>query len=98
VSIAAAEAELGLVAISRAETRTGADYYLSSPGAIDLEEAVRLEVSGNDRDGATVLKRRLREKCKQALDGESSLPAIASVVGFKETRILIRRVEDANVE
>lgn len=93
VSIAAVEKELGLVALSRAETRTGADYYVGPSGATDLEEAMRLEVSGTDRGDASAIKSRLREKEKQARKGDSFLPAYASVVGFREKTILISFAE-----
>jgi hypothetical protein len=46
--IAAVEVAEGLIAVRRAETGTGADYYLAAPGheGVDLETALRLEVSG----------------------------------------------------
>jgi hypothetical protein len=43
VSLAVIDAYLGFVAISRAETRTGADYYVARPEAEDLENAFRVE-------------------------------------------------------
>lgn len=93
VSIAVVEKELGLVALSRAETRTGADYYVGRAGAMDLEEAIRLEVSGTDRGDIPAIRSRLRQKEKQALRADCCLPAYASVVGFRETRILVEFVE-----
>jgi len=93
VSIAAVERELGLVAFSRAETRTGADYYVGQSEATDLEEAIRLEVSGVDHGDTSAIKKRLRDKERQAQEGDSFLPAYASVVGFRETTILISFVE-----
>lgn len=81
VCIASVEVELGLFALSRAETRTGADYYLGTPST-GLEEAYRLEVSGVDRGDNLVVSRRLRQKIQQTREGNSNLPAIASVVGF----------------
>lgn len=94
VSIATAESELSLVAISRAETRTGADYYLNSPGSTDLESAYRLEVSGLDRGGQSDISRRVREKIEQAQNGQSNLPAIVSVVGFKAKYIRMESVPE----
>lgn len=46
LALAAVELTRGLVAVRRAETRTGADYYIDLPGAEpdDLETAIRLEV------------------------------------------------------
>lgn len=84
VGLATIELTRGLVAISRAETKTGADYYLAEPGqaAGDLENALRLEVSGTDEGGLSVIKARLAQKLKQAANGDSNLPAIALVVGF----------------
>ena len=93
VSIAVVERELGLVALSRAETRTGADYYVGPPDATDLESAFRLEVSGVDRGNLSSIRRRLREKEEQALRGDSQLPAYASVVGFGEASVLLNLVE-----
>jgi hypothetical protein len=62
VSLAVVEAELGMVALSRADTRSGADYYIGAPGSRDLEEASRLEVSGLDEGNRTEMRRRLRDK------------------------------------
>lgn len=92
VSLAALELELGLVALSRAETRTGADYYVGLPGSGDLEVAYRLEVSGVDTGDQTSIRGRLREKLRQAAGGTSNLPAFASVVGFREASILVEEL------
>lgn len=92
VSLATVEKELGMVALSRAETRTGADYYVGMPNAIDLEEAFRLEVSGVDQGDASAIRKRNREKQAQALRGNSCLPAYTSVVGFREAIVLLTLV------
>lgn len=94
ISLAAVEAELGWVAISRAETRTGADYYVGPKDSIDLEDAYRLEVSGVDEGDDGAVNRRLGEKVRQALDGKSDLPAVATVVGFKAAVVVIREAID----
>lgn len=91
VALAAIELTDDLVAVRRAETHTGADYYVAprgtSPG--DLEEAFRLEVSGmNEGDQASV-KTRLRQKLEQTARGRSSLPAIAAVVAFSPPQVAI---------
>lgn len=93
VAIAAVEAELDAVAIWRAETRTGADYYVGDREAEDLEGAYRLEVSGSDSGSHTDLRYRLNQKIEQARRGESNLPAYAAVVGFREARVLISELE-----
>jgi hypothetical protein len=95
VSIAAVEAELGVVALSRAETRSGADYYVGEPGSTDLEEAFRLEVSGLDAGKESDLRSRLRKKEKQVVAGNSPLPAYASVVGFREAMVLVSLIESS---
>ncbi len=84
----------GLVAVRRAETRTGADYYIAPAGqeTEDLEGCFRLEVSGTNL-GVSEIKRRLREKVDQALQGDSNLPALACVVGFRARLIMIHTVE-----
>jgi hypothetical protein len=95
LALAAVEITRGLVAVRRAETRTGADYYLGAPGAVlgDLEESVRLEVSGTDSGGEPVISGRLRQKLNQASEGRSNLPAMASVVGFRALQIVSADVE-----
>lgn len=91
LSLAAIEAELGYVAVRRAETRTGADYYLGT-SSTSLEEAFRLQVSGVDRGDVLAVARRLREKVQQVRLGISNLPAIASVVGFFVKHISVQSV------
>jgi hypothetical protein len=76
--------------VGRCETKTGADYYVLPKGSDyeDLEAAYRLEVSGTDGTEAQV-RYRLKQKRQQALDGKSSLPAFAAVVGFSAKLILL---------
>lgn len=95
VALAAVEHTDGLVAIARAETLTGADYYLGASGSAsgDLEASCRLEVSGTAAGGIGVVKARLRAKLDQASAGRSSLPAIAAVVGFASRHIMIAELE-----
>ncbi len=92
VCIAAVEIEMGLFAVARAETRTGADYYLGIANS-SLEQSHRLEVSGVDRGDAAAVAKRLREKVVQTREGISNLPAIASVVGFSARRVAIEAVD-----
>lgn len=93
--LAAVERMRHLVAIRRAETGTGADYYLAPAEAPvdDLESHYRLEVSGSDAASEPSLRIRLRQKLEQAANGRSNLPAIAGVVGFKELLILLEDLE-----
>lgn len=96
--LASAEVHLDLVATTRLKTGTGADYLLEPKGIIqtdtdelNLESAIRLEVSGIGRcDSAAVLARRLHQKVEQARRGRSSLPAIAGVAAFSLTQIRLR--------
>ncbi|OWQ85004.1 hypothetical protein CDN98_17495 [Roseateles terrae] len=92
LAMAAVEEVAGMVGVARAETRTGADYYLAPLGSEtgDLESAFRLEVSGTD-GGPSEIRRRLHEKRQQTQRGLSTVPAIAAVVGFKTKLILIER-------
>lgn len=89
LALANAELTRGLVAVSRAMTRTGVDYYLGPPGASldDLETSLRLEVSGSDEGSQSMLNARLRQKLEQADRGDSNLPALATVVGFAAKRV-----------
>lgn len=93
--LAATELARGLVAVRRAETRTGADYYVAPIGQLaeDLENCLRLEVSGTDLESSGV-KTRLHSKVEQALAGDSNLPALASVVGFRARLIMIQTVKE----
>jgi hypothetical protein len=90
LALAAVEIMRGLVAVRRAETRTGADYYLGTSDVTlhDLEASIRLEVSGTDEGGESVIKSRLKQKLQQAIKGCSNLPAMASVVGFRALEII----------
>lgn len=94
VSIAAVEVVSGLVAVTRAATHTGSDWYVAPTGAAveDLEQCLRLEVSGIGRGPSSAVARRLREKLEQAARGQSNLPALASVVGFEARAIAISRL------
>ena len=86
VAIAAIELALGLVVVLRAETGSGVDYYLAEAdrGIGNPDEWLRLEISGTDEGDGQTLGRRLKEKCRQARQGRSDLPAIACVVGFRQ--------------
>lgn len=90
LALAAVELTTGMVAVSRAETLTGADYYLGpANGSLnDLETSYRLEVSGVSGGSESTIVNRLRQKVEQAAAGNSNLPAIATVVGFAARRIL----------
>ncbi len=94
-ALAAAELQMGLCAVMRAETLTGADYYVAPLGAMpgDLEDCIRLEVSGTNLDIYEV-RRRLRNKVSQAENGSSILPAVAAVVGFGAKLIAMESVKE----
>lgn len=93
--LAAVELLARLVAVRRAEHLTGADYYVGPPGTSsdDFENLIRLEVAGRDRATASGIASLLECKLQQAEDGNSNLPAIAGVVGFR-----VRLVHLANLE
>jgi hypothetical protein len=85
-----------LVAVRRAETLTGADYYVAPVGADinDMETCLRMEVSGVDAGNAPEVRARLRQKLRQTEKGRSNLPALAAVVGFRERLIAIAHMGD----
>jgi hypothetical protein len=95
VVLAGVELTANLVAVARAETRTGADYYLLPVGSpvADLEDCIRVEVSGMNKGGDVEVQRRLDAKRKQAASGDSPLPAIAAVVSFEGKHLAITDVE-----
>jgi hypothetical protein len=97
MAIAGVELVDHLVAVARAETRTGADYYLLPIGipVTDLENCIRLEVSGMNTGGQVELNRRLAAKVNQAKRGDSPLPAIAVVVSFAGKQIVIANAVSA---
>jgi len=102
VSLAALEIQCSLVAVSRAPTKSGADYYVNrimsftGAGAVDLpdllEGALRLEVSGVDHGDVGVIESRLRQKKEQTRRGQGTEPAIATVVGFAACLVRIADV------
>lgn len=61
----------------------------------DLENWFRLEVSGTHLDKSEV-KRRLRVKLEHAKQGNSNLPALAAVIGFRVQLILLQTVDEAS--
>lgn len=93
-AIAAIELSRGFFAIRRMSKGTGADYYvaLRSQDLEDLENCFRLEVSGTSADRVEV-KKRLNVKIEQTRKGNSNLPALVSIVGFKVQLILIHTVD-----
>jgi hypothetical protein len=91
VALAAIEFTAELVAIQRAETLSGADYYVAPKGASydDFEEALRFEVSGTDLGGRSQCDNRLATKIEQTKAANHSMPAIAGVVGFSQRLVLL---------
>jgi hypothetical protein len=96
--IAGVEEIRGLFAVRRAETRTGADYYIGPVGSglDDLEDCYRLEVSGLDAGSRRDVANRLLRKIRQAGEGKSSLPAIAGVFGFLAKLLMLRDVPESS--
>ena len=90
-ALAAIELADGLVAVRRAETKTGADYYVAPKGSPmqDLEDCLRLEVSGVDAGSESTVNQRLKRKLVQVAAGRSNLPAMAGVVGFRARLIVL---------
>jgi len=95
--IAGIELMRNLFAVRRAETGTGADYYVGplGSGEDDLEDCFRLEVSGVDGGSNEVVTTRLQAKIRQAQRGNSSLPAVAGVIGFSAKVLMVRDVPEA---
>jgi hypothetical protein len=94
--IAGVELLRTLFAVRRAETGTGADYYIGPHGAgqSDLEDCLRLEVSGVGSGDDREVRKRLREKVAQAQRGDSSLPALAGVIGFSARLLMVQDVRE----
>jgi hypothetical protein len=96
--IAGVEEMRELFAVRRAETGTGSDYYIGRAGAgvNDLEDCLRLEVSGVDAGDRRDVTRRLLQKIQQAREGKSSLPALAGVFGFFAKILMVRDVPEVS--
>lgn len=96
--IAGVEVLRGLYAVRRAETGTGADYYIGPPGSgvNDLEECLRLEVSGVDHGDEKEVLKRLSAKVRQARAGNGSLPAVAGVFGFWAKLLTVQDVPESS--
>jgi hypothetical protein len=94
--IAAVELTQGIYTVRRAETETGADYYVAPPGMgiEDLEGCFRLEVSGISKGSDKAVEHLLFSKMEQTKRGNSNLPAIAGVIGFEVLRILLEYVDE----
>lgn len=94
--IAAVEFARGLFAVRRAETGTGADYYVGplGSGENDLEGCQRLEVSGVNAGADSDVAARLQQKIRQAQRGRSNLPALAGVIGFAAKLLMIGDVPE----
>jgi hypothetical protein len=86
-----------MFAIKRADRLTGADYYIAPIGEDmeDLENWFRLEVSGTSLD-KSIVKNRLKQKVEQTKQGNSNIPAIAAVVGFRAQLILLQTVDESS--
>jgi hypothetical protein len=85
----------GFVAVRRAQSRTGADYYISpiDQDPDDFEQCYRLEVSGTHLNRSAI-QQRLRQKIIQTQLGTCPSPAIVAIVGFQEKVVIIQTVED----
>ena len=96
LALANAEVTRGLVAVGRAQGRTGVDYYLGpADGTEDLETSVRLEVSGTDEGNLSTMKARLRQKLEQAGRVDSNLTGARDSgrlrhVAYRERRRTVR--------
>lgn len=93
-ALAALELRRGLVAVERCRRGTGADYFVSQKGVVtdDIEDAMRVEISGTDRGTREQVVRRLREKIAQVRRGKDTRAGIAAVVGFESLEIRIQDV------
>jgi hypothetical protein len=97
VTLVCLERMLDLVAVGRAEVRSGADWYVAPPGrGVDEDgapnpddpEIRRVEVGGHDdRDS---LPYELKLKVQQLQAGASAVPGIAAIVGFKKRKVLLQ--------
>ena len=88
LAIASIESILGFVALARARTYSGADYYIGRSHETDLQQAFRLEISGVNAGSHLVVTERLRRKIRQVRRAGNA-PAFACVVGFESGIIMV---------
>jgi hypothetical protein len=102
LALAAADVHLGLVALRRAEGRSGVDFYLVPDGTeipdspeydIDRDDLIGLEVSGINDDNDRVIRARVRQKVEQVQAGRPPFPSVVGIVGFRTARITFWTVE-----
>ncbi len=89
VALAYVSTAHSLIAFSRAWRGSGADYILT-PSRVDvpdIEQRLRLEVSGVDRGGEPEIERRLAQKLQQLRRGDLYTAGMAIVVGFRARTI-----------
>jgi hypothetical protein len=105
VALAAAEVIYGLFAVQRVVVGGGADYWVSPAptfenaldGELDLEDAIRLEVSGMDRaENEAALLYRLSKKAQQIVHAGDG-PGLAGVVAFDLMQMRFRSVGATDV-
>lgn len=72
-------------------------WQLAGATIEDLEDCIRLEVSGVDRGNLRSVYRRLIEKINQVRSGASNLPAMAGVTGFRCRAIVLSPIEKNGV-
>jgi hypothetical protein len=59
----------------------------------DFQSSYRLEASGVDRGDRSAVAQRLEQKKDQTRRGDSDLPALAAVVGFKSSLVALAYVD-----
>lgn len=97
--LAATEIRDGLYAMRRVQVGGRADYYIAPAGSPrdDLEAFQRLEVSGVDAGDRSAVVSRLTTKVAQVTSA-GNLPAMAGVVGFAASVIMLRHLSDEGQE
>jgi hypothetical protein len=96
--LAALEAHLNMVTVDRAPIGSGSDCYVQplgtdtnpDDGKLDMEQAMRLEVSGIDCDSAAAFNAHVRRKVAQVHNGSSIYPGMAGVAGYKLLKIVFK--------
>jgi hypothetical protein len=75
--------DTGLEVVRRSRKKTGFDYHLGPPDAVEPFDGTHcLEVSGVLDETDAVLERRLAQKLEQVRRGGTGVPGYAVVIGF----------------
>ena len=82
IAVLLAKRETGHAVLQRSRKGTGFDYWMGDESIEPFQNKARLEISGILNGGDDEVRKRVRQKLKQASRSNGSLPAYVIVVEF----------------